>query len=67
MVTARIEDIDKIRGLVLGADDYITKPFSIAKLVAKVKSHITRYTRLTKNSNTTKEMGELDFGYLRYS
>ena len=65
MVTARIEDIDKIRGLGLGADDYITKPFSIAELVARVKSHITRYTRLTKNSNTTKEMGELDFGYLR--
>ena len=40
MVTAKKEDIDKIRGLGLGADDYIVKPFSPAELVARVKSHI---------------------------
>ncbi|GIO52922.1 DNA-binding response regulator [Paenibacillus sp. SSG-1] len=47
MVTARKEDIDKIRGLGLGADDYITKPFSVGELVARVKAHLSRYDRLT--------------------
>ncbi len=46
MVTAKKEDIDKIRGLGLGADDYITKPFSPNELVARVKAHISRYERL---------------------
>ena len=47
MVTAKKEDIDKIRGLGLGADDYITKPFSPSELVARVKAHLSRYERLT--------------------
>ena len=46
MVTAKKEDIDKIRGLGLGADDYITKPFSPSELVARVKAHLGRYDRL---------------------
>ena len=46
MVSARKDDIDKIRGLGLGADDYITKPFSPSELVARVKAHLTRYERL---------------------
>ena len=65
MVTARIEDIDKVRGLGLGADDYITKPFSPAELVARVKSHISRYARLTKKSDLQKPLNEFDFGDLR--
>ena len=65
MVTARIDDIDKIRGLGLGADDYITKPFSPAEMVARVKSHISRYERLTKNSGRQKRPEELEFGGLR--
>lgn len=47
MVTAKKEDIDKIRGLGLGADDYMTKPFSPSELVARVKAHLARYERLT--------------------
>ncbi len=47
MVTARREDIDKIRGLGLGADDYVEKPFSPSVLVARIKSHLARYRRLT--------------------
>lgn len=47
MVSAKNEDIDKIRGLGLGADDYMTKPFSPGELVARVKAHIERYQRLT--------------------
>ena len=46
MVSARLEDIDKIRALGLGADDYIVKPFSPSELAARVKAHITRYNRL---------------------
>lgn len=56
MVSARKEDIDKIRGLGLGADDYITKPFSPGELVARVNAHITRYERLKgkeKSKNTS--------------
>ena len=49
MVSARKEDIDKIRGLGLGADDYITKPFSPSELVARVKAHLNRYQRLVNN------------------
>lgn len=47
LVTARREDIDKIRGLGLGADDYIEKPFSPGVLVARIKAHLARYKRLT--------------------
>ena len=46
MVTARGEDVDKIRGLGFGADDYIEKPFSPSVLVARVKAHLTQYARL---------------------
>ncbi len=53
MVSAKKDDIDKIRGLGLGADDYITKPFSASELVARVKAHLARYERLT-GSNTNR-------------
>ncbi|WP_423800866.1 response regulator transcription factor [Neobacillus sp. SAB-20_R2A] len=46
MLSAKKEEIDKIRGLGLGADDYMTKPFSVGELVARVKAHLARYDRL---------------------
>jgi DNA-binding response OmpR family regulator len=51
MVSAKKDDIDKIRGLGLGADDYMTKPFSPSELVARVKAHLARYERLV-NTNS---------------
>lgn len=47
MVTAKKEEIDKIRGLGLGADDYLVKPFSPNEMVARVKAHLSRYERLS--------------------
>jgi len=55
MVTARAESVDKIRGLGLGADDYIAKPFDPAELVARVKSHLNRYERLTDSAIGRKD------------
>ncbi|MFF2888170.1 response regulator transcription factor [Paenibacillus sp. NPDC057967] len=52
MVTSKKEDIDKIRGLGLGADDYMTKPFSPSELVARVKAHLSRYERLTADKSS---------------
>ena len=53
LVSAKKDDIDKIRGLGLGADDYMTKPFSPSELVARVKAHLARYERLI-NSNVVE-------------
>lgn len=50
MVSAKKEDIDKIRGLGLGADDYMTKPFSPSELVARVKAHLASFQRLTSSN-----------------
>lgn len=55
MVSAKKEDIDKIRGLGLGADDYISKPFSPSELVARVKAHLARYERLIGGQSMKKE------------
>lgn len=55
MLTARTQDIDKITGLTLGADDYVTKPFNPLELTARVKAHLRRYTQY----NTEKESRNL--------
>ncbi|MBU3175334.1 response regulator transcription factor [Clostridium estertheticum] len=59
MVSAKNEDIDKIRGLGLGADDYMTKPFSPGELVARVKAHISRYERLRGENKNQDEIVEI--------
>lgn len=55
IVSAKKSDIDKIRGLGIGADDYITKPFSPNELVARVKAHLNRYIRLTRKRSDENE------------
>ena len=65
MVTARKEDIDKIRGLSVGADDYIVKPFSPNELVARVRAHLTRYQRLMAAAAAMVPKAELIHGSLR--
>lgn len=59
MVSARKDDVDKIRGLGLGADDYLTKPFSPSELVARVKAHLNRYERLIGTGIKKNEIIEI--------
>ena len=59
MVSAKKDDIDKIRGLGLGADDYVTKPFSPSELVARVKAHLARYERLISSNMPQNDMVEI--------
>ena len=69
MVTARIEDTDKIRGLGLGADDYISKPFSPTELVARVKANIAQYERVKSRveglQNPDDKLGVLQLGAIK--
>lgn len=64
MVSAKKDDIDKIRGLGLGADDYMTKPFSPSELVARVRAHLARYERLV-GSNTKPQNDIVEIRGLR--
>ncbi|WP_196593361.1 response regulator transcription factor [Pectinatus sottacetonis] len=64
MISAKREDIDKIRGFGLGADDYIVKPFSPGELVARVKAHISRYEQLTGEKNCKNQQKILQTGNL---
>ena len=59
LVSAKKDDIDKIRGLGLGADDYVTKPFSPSELVARVKAHLARYERLIGSAVQENEIIEI--------
>ena len=66
MLTAKVEDMDKITGLTLGADDYITKPFNPLELVARVKSQLRRYTRYNQAA-PAGPVQEYDFRGLQIS
>lgn len=67
MLTAKVEDMDKITGLTLGADDYITKPFNPLELIARVKTQLRRYKKYNGASNPQdreESESEFDFGGL---
>ena len=61
MLTAKVEDIDKIMGLTLGADDYLPKPFNPLELMARVKTQLRRYTRYNPAEAVSKEPTEYEF------
>lgn len=60
MLTAKIEDTDKIMGLTIGADDYITKPFNPLEVVARVKTQLRRYVRYNRQTEETQQVNEYD-------
>lgn len=60
MLTAKVEDMDKITGLTLGADDYITKPFNPLELMARVKTQLRRYRRYNMADSSQPEEEEID-------
>ncbi len=64
MLTAKVEDMDKIMGLTLGADDYVTKPFNPLELVARVKTQLRRYTKYNQSEKTEETASEYDFAGL---
>ena len=67
MLTAKVEDMDKITGLTLGADDYITKPFNPLELMARVKTQLRRYTRYNVAEPSAREIEEFDIRGLHIS
>lgn len=60
MLTAKVEDMDKITGLTLGADDYITKPFNPLELTARVKTQLRRYIRYNTSESAIQKKDEID-------
>ena len=64
MLTAKVENTDKILGLTMGADDYITKPFNSLEMVARVKTQLRRYTRYNQTTNVVVSKNEYDHGGL---
>ena len=65
MLTAKIEETDKITGLTLGADDYVTKPFRPLEVVARVKAQLRRYKKYSPTANVEKIQSELSYSNLR--
>ena len=66
MLTAKNEEIDRVVGLEIGADDYITKPFSIRELLARVKAHLRRVKREEKSALSTYSFGDVEIDFVHF-
>ena len=67
MLTARVEDMDKITGLTVGADDYVTKPFNPLELLARVRTQLRRYTRYNTGKEDAVRQSEISIRGLHIS
>ncbi len=67
MLTAKGEEVDKVVGLEIGADDYITKPFSVRELLARIKAHIRRTKRSEKNVPTLYSLGDVEIDFAHFT
>jgi two-component system alkaline phosphatase synthesis response regulator PhoP len=66
MLTAKNEEIDRVVGLEIGADDYITKPFSIRELLARIKAHLRRVKRVEKSVQNSYSFGDVEIDFVHY-
>jgi len=66
MLTAKGEEVDKVVGLEIGADDYITKPFSVKELLARVKAHLRRGKREEKNNPSVYRFDDVEIDFIHF-
>lgn len=66
MLTAKNEEIDRVVGLEIGADDYIIKPFSIRELLARIKVHLRRVKRVEKSVQNSYSFGDVEIDFIHY-
>jgi len=66
MLTAKKEEIDRVVGLEIGADDYITKPFSVRELLSRIKAHLRRVKREEKSVHSTYSFGDVEIDFIHY-
>ena len=66
MLTAKGEEVDKVVGLEIGADDYITKPFSVRELLARIKAHLRRRTGGEKSTPSVYQFDDVEIDFIHF-